>query len=105
MNINLENAAVYIAIIGFGALVIRCLVSNPLREEMRNLKETLQLSIGALTHSIENLQRCMSIIEDKLDSQGTRITRCEEATKSGHKRLDEHLTMVHKISADHSEHD
>lgn len=77
MNITLENATIYIAIVSFVILIVKCLIVSPLNDAIEGLEK-----------AIAKLEIFLSILEGKLDSQNTRITRVEESTRAGHKRLD-----------------
>lgn len=77
MNITLENATIYIAIVSFVILIVKCLIISPLSDAIHGLEK-----------AITKLESFISLIEDKLESQNTRITVVEESSKAGHKRLD-----------------
>ena len=50
MNITLENATIYIAIITFAVWIAKCLIVSPLKE-----------SISGLQRAIEKLEKSISI--------------------------------------------
>ena len=78
MNITMENATIYIAIIMFVVGIVRCVIIAPLKD-----------SITALQKAIEKLEKSLAILDEKMDSQRERIALVEASTRSAHKRIDE----------------
>ena len=78
MNITIENATVYIAIIMFVVGVVRCVIIAPLKD-----------SITALQKAIEKLEKSLFVLDEKIDGQRERIVRVEASANSAHKRIDD----------------
>ena len=91
MNIGLENATIYIAIVTFAVWTAKCLIVSPLKE-----------SISGLQRAIEKLEKSISILDSKIDQHDTRLVRVEESACSAHKRIDrlDHLVDEDKQSYD-----
>lgn len=88
MNVTLENAGMYIAIIMFAVAIVKCVIFNPLSKDIFDLRSVMRESLGDLRDSIESLGRCVRAIEEKLENQNERLARLEEASKTAHKRVD-----------------
>ena len=78
MNITMENATIYIAIIMFVVGIVRCVIIAPLKD-----------SITALQKAIEKLERSLFVLDEKIDGQRERIARVEASAKSAHMRIDD----------------
>ena len=84
MNIGLENATIYIAIVTFAVWTAKCLIVSPLKE------------------SISGLQRVIEKLDSKIDQHDTRLVRVEESACNAHKRIDrlDHIVDEDKQSYD-----
>ena len=91
MNIGLENATIYIAIVTFSVWIAKCLIVSPLKE-----------SISGLQRAIEKLEKSISILDSKIDQHDARLVRVEESACSAHKRIDrlDHLVDEDKQNYD-----
>lgn len=91
MNIGLENATIYIAIVTFAVWIAKCLIVSPLKE-----------SISGLQRAIEKLGKSIAILDSKIDQHDARLVRVEESACSAHKRIDrlDHLVDEDKQSYD-----
>ena len=91
MNITLENATVYIAIIMFVVGIVRSVIIAPLKD-----------SITALQKAIEKLEKSLFVLDEKIDSQRERIALVESSTSSAHRRIDrlDHIIDEDKQSYD-----
>lgn len=91
MNITLENATIYIAIVTFAVWIAKCLIVSPLKE-----------SISGLQRAIEKLEKSIAILDSKIDQHDARLVRVEESACSAHKRIDrlDHLVDEDKQSYD-----
>ena len=91
MNIGLENATKYIAIVTFAVWTAKCLIVSPLKE-----------SISGLQRAIEKLEKSISILDSKIDQHDTRLVRVEESVCNAHKRIDriDHIVDEDKQSYD-----
>ena len=73
----MENAMVYIGIVTFFLTMAKCLVMNPLGKSIEDLRL-----------AVDSLECCIKVLEKNIVEQNVRITRVEESSSSGHKRLD-----------------
>lgn len=91
MNIGLENATIYIAIVTFAVWIAKCLIVSPLKE-----------SISGLQLAIERLEKSIAILDSKIDQHDARLVRVEESACSAHKRIDrlDHIIDEDKQSYD-----
>lgn len=77
MELNLNNTAEILGIIGFTAGVLKYTVIDPIRQAMSTLKEALD--------EVKTMLKELSEEQRNIDK---RLVAVEESAKSAHKRLD-----------------
>lgn len=102
MNIGLQNATIYIAIVTFSVWIVKCLIVAPLEKSIAVGIAPLEKSINGLQLAIEKLEKSISILDSKIDQHDARLVRVEESACNAHKRIDrlDHIVDEDKQSYD-----